>query len=101
MISDVAIETMDVAVRPVVGCSVYLRSEQLPGGFLFDITNRDGYALFRKVQTPFNGFLRMTSGCEFYEQPITIPDAINVTIRVGNPAGNAQDVHLPPCVPFV
>jgi len=101
MVSDVAIVTLDAAGHPVVGCAAYLRSDQVPGGFLFDITNKDGYALFKKVQTPFAGQVRMTGGCQFYESAVSIPDQINVTIRIGGQGGNPQDVHLEPCVPFV
>jgi hypothetical protein len=101
MTTDVAIVTLDGSGSPVVGCAAYLRAPDLPGGFLFDITNKDGYALFKNVRTPFAGHLRMTAGCQFYEEAVAVPDKVNVTIRVGGTGGNPQDVHLPSCVPFV
>lgn len=101
MITDVAIVTFDASGKPVVGCAAYLRAPQLPGGFLFDITNALGYALFKNVPVPFAGSVKMTGGCQFYEQPVSVPEAINVTIRVGPSPSNPQDVSLEPCVPFV
>lgn len=102
MLTDVAIVTATNDGQIVNGCAVYLRSPSLPGGFLFDITVKDGYALFKNVQVPFEGTLKMTGACQPYEQAVSIPNKVNVTIRVGHAGGtNPQDVQLEGCVPFV
>ena len=88
-----------VADRPLAGCIAYLRSPSLPGGFLFGITNGDGYAAFNGVPVPFTGVLQLAGACQYYEQLVSI-SGVNVTIRVGPSASNPQDVQLPACASF-
>lgn len=83
--------------QPLAGVIAYLQS---PTGFLFAITNTDGYAEWPSVPVPFTGVLQLAGAAQYYQQPVSMPDVVNVTIRVGDSPSNPQDVHLPACAPF-
>lgn len=97
----VAIVTADAGGTPVSGVIAYL---VLPSGFLFAITNTDGYAVWPSVPVPFSGNLQLAGGAQWYGGPsgqaLAIPNGQNITIRVGPTPSNLQDVLLPPCVRF-
>jgi hypothetical protein len=96
-----ALVAKDETGRVIPGVLAILRAPEVPGGFLADITNADGYMVFNNVPVPFAGKLKMTGACAYYEQDVSIT-AEGATIRVGGPADGApQDLHLPACVPFV
>ena len=106
MVTSVAIVVVDSAGRPIPGTITYLKSPDVPGGFLFAITNVNGYALWDRVVVPFTGALQLAGAAQWYGDPnngqaINIPSDQNVTIRVGPSTHNPQDILLPPAVPFV
>lgn len=89
----------------LAGVIAYLKSPALPGGFLFAITNGDGYAVWDAVPVPFSGTLQLAGAAASYGpngngETVNIPAVNNVTIRVGPSPSNPQDVHLPACSPF-
>ncbi len=84
---------------PVSGCICYLQSPTLPGGFLFAITNNDGYALWPAVPMPFTGTLEIAGAAKFYQQAVSVSGS-NVTLRCGPSTSNPQDIQLPAVVPF-
>lgn len=96
MITAVALVAADITGRVYSGAIAYLRSPSVPGGFLFGITNPDGYVVFSNVPVPFAGTLQLTGTVNYYESPVSIPDVPNVTIRVGPSHSNPQDIQLPP-----
>ena len=101
----VAIVTVTAQSQAVAGTVCYLHSPTLPGGFLFAITNNDGYALWPSVPVPFSGTLQLSGGAAVYGpngngEPVSIPYAQNITIRVGPSPSNPQDIQLPACSPF-
>jgi len=88
------------------GVIAYLQSPTVPGGFLFAITNNDGYAIWPSVPVPFSGSLQLAGAAKAYGAggngvAVSIPAAQNITIRVGPTPASPQDVLLPGCVPFV
>lgn len=93
----VALVAVTADKQPLAGVIAYLQS---PTGFLFAITNTDGYAEWPSVPVPFTGVLQLAGAAQYYQQPVSMPDVVNVTIRVGDSPSNPQDVHLPPCSPF-
>ncbi len=94
----VAIVVWTTANQPLAGAIAYLQS---PTGFLFAITNQDGYAIWPEVTLPFAGRLQLAGAAAYYQEPVTISDAVaNVTIRVGASPSNPQDIKLPACAPF-
>ncbi len=100
----VAVVTVDANGKAVAGTACYLNAPSLVGGFLFAITNNDGYALWPSVPVPFSGTLQLTGAAKAYGpngngEPVTV-NGVNVTIRVGPSPANPQDVILPACVPF-
>lgn len=95
-----AIVTVDPSGAPLAGVIAYLRAPSLEGGFLFAITNADGYAEW-SAPLPFSGQLQLAGAAQYYEQTLTNVSGQNVTLRVGASSGNPQDVKLPACVPFV
>lgn len=100
----VAVVTVTVAGKAVAGTVCYLHSPSLPTGFLFAITNDDGYAVWPSVPVPFSGTLQLSGAAAAYGrngngEPVTVSGS-NVTIRVGPSPSNPQDVQLPACVPF-
>ena len=99
MITAVALVTADASGRVLPGVVGYLRSPELPNGFLFGITNLDGYVVFNNVPTPFTGTLQLAGAAAYYQQPVSVSGE-NVTIRVGPSPSNPQDVHLPACTSF-
>jgi hypothetical protein len=94
-----AITTLDAGGKVIPGVIALLRSPQVPGGILGDISNNDGYMIF-EVPMPFSGVLHLGGAAQFYEQAISV-NGTNVTIRVGGGNHNPQDLMLPACVPFV
>lgn len=87
------------------GVIAYLQSPSVPGGFLFAITNNDGYAIWPSVPVPFSGTLQLAGAAKAYGpggngEKVAIPSAQNITIRVGPTPASPQDVLLPACVPF-
>src|SRR5258708_7514854 len=99
----IAIDARDESGKVQPGGIAYLLSPAVPGGFLFAITNNDGYAVWPAVPVPFNGVLQLAGTIAPYGPggngfPVTIPANVqNVTIRVGPQAGSPQDIHLPGC----
>jgi hypothetical protein len=87
---------------PINGAIAYLLAPDLPGGFLFAITNGDGYAKWPAVPVPFSGVLQLAAAAGPYGpngngEPVEVPaDAINVTLRVGDSPAKPQDILLPP-----
>lgn len=84
----------------------YLRSPSVESGFLFAITNNDGYAVWDNVPMPFTGKLQLAGTVQAYGPggngvDINIADSTNVTLRVGGRNPSPQDVILPGAVPFV
>ena len=101
----VAIVTKDASGKVVPGVLALLKSPDLPGGILADISNGDGYLEVKSVPVPFSGVLKLGGTAAPYGpngngEPVTV-DGENVTIRVGGGLDNPQDVLLPACVPFV
>ncbi len=99
-----AIVTVTAQGKPVAGTICYLHSPSLPTGFLFAITNGDGYALWPSVPMPFSGTLQLSGAAAAYGpngngEPVTVA-APNVTLRVGPSPSNPQDLMLPACTPF-
>lgn len=105
MLTAVAIVTADASGRPLAGVVAYLRAPSLPGGFLFDITNGDGYAVFNNVPVPFSGTLKLAGAAAPYGTNGNGVDVNvsgqSVTLRVGPTPASPQDVQLPACIPFV
>lgn len=99
MSTDVALVTVTAEGKPLAGVVAYLQAPGLAQGFLFGITNPDGYALFKGVPEAFSGLLQLSGAAAYYEQPVDIK-GVNVTIRVGPSHANPQDVVLPACQPF-
>jgi hypothetical protein len=99
MLTSVALVTFTGPEKPLSGVVAYLKSPTVPGGFLFAITNNDGYARWDNVPVPFTGTLQLAGSAAYYEQPVTLPGIINVTVRVGPSPSNPQDILLPPCSP--
>lgn len=105
MITAVGLVTVDATGKAVAGVIAYLTSPSLPIGFLFAITNNDGYAVWPSVSLPFDGTLQLAGTAAPYGpkgggEPVSIPAVVNPTIRVGNSPSNPQDVQLPACTPF-
>lgn len=98
MKTSVALVTLDAQGNPVKGVIAHLESGV--GELLFDITNPDGYSVFKQVDVPFTGVLKLAGTVEYYERPVSLGSAQNVTIRVGGQAVNPGDIVLDPCVPF-
>ncbi len=104
----VAIVAVTTAGRALAGVLAYLRSPSLPGGFLFAITNPDGYAEWKDVPVPFAGVLELAGSAQWYGDPnnpkvgcpVSIPAAENITLRCGPSLANPQDILLPAVVPF-
>lgn len=94
-----AIVAVTASGTPVSGCICYLQSPSLPGGFLFAVTNLDGYALWPAVPMPFAGELQIAGAAQYYQQNVTVSGS-NVTLRCGPSPANPQDVKLPAVVPF-
>lgn len=94
-----AIVTFSGPNAPVSGCICYLQSPALSGGFLFAITNPDGYAVWNDVPMPFSGTLQIAGAAQFYQQTVSV-NAANVTLRCGPSPSNPQDIQLPAVVPF-
>jgi hypothetical protein len=91
----------DEAGKAIGGAIAYLRSDAIAGGFLFAITKTDGYAIWPRVPVPFSGVLQLAGAAAPYGpmgggELVEIPDAENITIRVGPSPSNPQDVQLPP-----
>ncbi len=87
---------------PMGGVIAYLTS---PSGFLFAITNNDGYAIWPSVPMPFTGVVQLAGAAMPYGpngngEPISV-NSVNVTLRVGPTGSNPQDLLLPAAVPFV
>ncbi len=105
MLTAVAIVIADATGRAIPGVVAYLRAPSLPGGFLFDITNGDGYAVFNNVPVPFAGNLKLAGSAAPYGPNGNGEDVNvggqNVTLRVGPTPASPQDVQLPAAVPFV
>lgn len=99
MLTALAIVTFSGPNTPVSGCICYLQSPTLPGGFLFAITNADGYALWPAVPMPFAGTLQIAGAAQFYQQPVSV-NGSDVTLRCGPSPSNPQDIHMPAVVPF-
>lgn len=105
MMTAVAVVAADAQGAPMGGVIAYLSSPSLPGGFLFAITNLDGYAVWNAVPQPFTGVLQLAGAAMPYGpngngETVTI-NAVNVTLRVGPTGSNPQDILLPAAVPFV
>lgn len=98
-----AIVTADATGRVIPGVACFLRAPELPGGFIYDVTNNDGYASFA-VPIPFNGVLKLSGAAQAYgDKGNGVPVSVNaqdVTLRVGPTASSPQDLQLPACVPF-
>lgn len=99
MTTSVAVVALTASGQPMKGGVVHLESGN--GDLLFDITNPDGYSVFKVVPLPFVGVLKLAGTIDYYERPVSIPDVANVTLRVGGSRVNPQDIVLDPCVPFV
>lgn len=103
-----AIVTVTSAGAPVSGVIAYLRSPSIDGGFLFAITNPDGYAEWDNVPVPFTGVLELAGAAKWYGDPaninlgypVSVPPGVNITIRCGPSPHNPQDILCPPVVPF-
>ena len=105
MTTAVAIVAATADGKPMGGVIAYLSAPTLPGGFLFAITNNDGYAIWGSVPTPFTGTLQLAGAAMPYGpngngEPVGV-NAVNVTLRVGPTGANPQDILLPAAVPFV
>lgn len=94
-----AIVVMDQNGRPIPGTIAYLR-DSAGAGFLFAITNNDGYAVW-SAPLPFTGVVQLAGAAQYYEQSLTNVTGENVTLRVGPSPSNPQDIQLPAAVPFV
>ncbi len=100
MNTSLAIVTVTASGQPVSGAICYLQSPELPNGFLFAITNNDGYAIWPEVQMPFDGTLQIAGAAKFYQQNDVKVSGANVTLRCGPSPSNPQDIILPAVVPF-
>lgn len=106
MLTAIAIVTADATGRVIAGVACYLRAPQLPGGFLYDVTNNDGYAVFNNVPVPFDGVLKLSGAVQAYGDKgngaqVQVGAEENVTLRVGPTPSSPQDIQLPACVPFL
>lgn len=104
MMTAVAVVVATSTGQPIGGVIAYLQSPTLSGGFLFAITNNDGYAVWNAVPSPFTGTLQLAGAARPYGpngngEAVTI-NAVNVTLRVGPTPSNPQDILLPAAVPF-
>lgn len=97
MITSVGLVTFTGPDAPLTGVVVNLKSPSLPGGSLFAITNRDGFAVWDGITVPFSGVLQLAGAAAYYEQTVSIPNVPNPTIRVGPSPSNQQDILLPAC----
>ena len=101
-----AIEVATDAGMVIPGTICYLVSPSVTSGFLFAITNNDGYAVWNNVPLPFTGKLQLAAAVMPYGPggngvDITLPDGQNLTLRVGHKNFEPQDLQLPGAVPFV
>lgn len=104
MLTALAIVTANASGRVIPGVACYLRAPSLPGGFLYDVTNNDGYAVFNNVPVPFSGVLKLSGPVQAYGDggngEAVAVSGQSVTLRVGPTHANPQDILLPACVPF-
>ena len=106
MLTAMAIEVATEGGGTVIPNAIcYLHSPSVAGGFLFAITNNDGYAVWPEVPMPFTGKLQLAGTVAPYGPggngvDINIADGTNVTLRVGGKNPSPQDVVLPGAVPF-
>lgn len=100
----VALVAKTASGQPVPGVLAMLKSPDVPGGILADLTNGDGYMVFNNVPVPFTGVLKLGGTAAPYGDngngvPVSVSGS-NVTLRVGGAQDNPQDILLPACVPF-
>src|SRR5580765_3757471 len=99
MTTALAIVAATSSGQPLGGVVAYLHAPNIPGGFLFAITNNDGYAVWNSVPSPFTGVLQLAGAAKPYGpngngEPVSV-NAVNVTLRVGPTPSNPQDILLP------
>lgn len=99
MLTAVALVVFTGPNSPMAGAVAHLETSD-GTQLLFDITNRDGYAVWNNVPVPFVGKLKIAGTVQYYEADVTISGQ-SVTLRVGPSAANPQDILLPAAVPFV
>ena len=100
-----AIEVATDGGMVIPGTLCYLKSPSVKEGFLFAITNNDGYAVWNNVPMPFTGKLQLAGAVQAYGpggngMDINL-DGDSLTLRVGNKNFTPGDPRLPGAVPFV
>lgn len=100
-----AIVTVTADNKPIGGVIAYLYSPELSSGFLFAVTNNDGYAIWPSVPVPFEGTLQLAGSAAPWGPngnglAVQVPPASNITLRCGPSPANPQDIQLPAVVPF-
>ncbi len=101
----VALVALTDSGQPLPGVLAMLKSPDVPGGILADLTNGDGYMVFNNVPVPFSGVVKLGGAAAPYGpngngEAVTV-SGDNVTLRIGGQQDNPQDLLLPACVPFV